>query len=251
VTEERVRLESTNTTRVANTSPTAASSGADLNGMAARLACLAIRERLERLAAEQNADMEWADLVAEAYARRIPLSAQAFYATPGLSYDGKTNTGTPFAYHIFGTAVVEATVDVVRGTYRIDAVHAVHDAGRSLAPLVDRGQAEGALLQGIGWMTIEEVVYDDRGGLLTGDLSTYKIPDLHFTPDCVDIVFLDDAENPDAVMGSKGIGEPPFMYGIGAYFAIRNALHAARPGKRLPFQAPLTHERVMDFLEQR
>ncbi len=267
IPETRVRVEQTNTTRVANTSPTAASTGTDLNGMAAHLACNAILARLKNVAAEYleanentlvfqeghvtsgSSGMTWPALVSEAYFRRISLSAQALYATPRLTYDLEQEKGTPFAYHVFGAAVVEVTVDVLRGTYTIDAVHMVHDAGKSLAPLIDRGQVEGGLLQGLGWMTIEELVHNERGALLSDSLTTYKIPDLHFTPKRVEVMFLEDADNPDAIMGSKAIGEPPLMYGIGAYFAIRNALKAAHPNRPMAFHAPLTHERVLAFLD--
>ncbi len=180
---DRIRMESTNTTRVANTSPTAASSGADLNGQATRLACLQILERLKQaLAAERGCppdhihiergevacaherlDLTWEQLIAWAYARRIPLSAYASYATPGIHFDKSKEKGRPFAYHAVGTAMIEATVDGLRGVPRIDSVKIVHDVGRSLDPAVDLGQIEGALMQGIGWMTSEELVCHARG----------------------------------------------------------------------------------------
>jgi xanthine dehydrogenase large subunit len=171
------------------------------------------------------------------------LTAQAHYATPEIHYDRKTEQGRPFAYHVFGTAAVEVTVDCLRGIYTVDRVRIVHDAGRSLNPLVDLGQVEGGLMQGIGWMTCEELLFAD-GKLLSGNLTNYKIPDIMATPE-IETAFLDDADNPKAVLASKAIGEPPLMYGIGAYFAILEALRAYRPDLEPFFQAPMTPERVL------
>ena len=265
---ERIIIENTNTTRVANTSPTAASSGADLNGMAAHLAGVELRERLKRVAARlldveatflQIRDgvvcteggptrLDWSSLVSEAYCARTNLTSQAYYATPDLHYDMEKEQGKPFAYHVFGCAITTVTVDVLRGTFDVDAVRIIHDAGTSLDPLIDRGQVDGALLQGIGWMTMEEVIYNDRGELVTSALATYKVPDLHATPATVAVHFLEDTENPHAVMQSKAIGEPPFMYGIGTYFAVMHALRQHRPDKNAVFSAPITHEKVLRFL---
>jgi xanthine dehydrogenase large subunit len=264
---DRIRMESTNTSRVANTSPTAASSGADLNGQAARLACLQILERLKQaLAAERGCppdhihiergevacaherlDLTWERLVAWAYARRIPLSAYASYATPGVHFDKSKEKGRPFAYHAVGTALIEATVDGLRGVSRIDSVRIVHDIGRSLDPAVDQGQIEGAVVQGIGWMTSEELVVSPEGKLLTDSLATYKVPDINDSPE-MSVTFLEEAEPPEGILGSKTVGEPPLMYGIGAYFAILDALRAFRPELRLEFRAPMTAERTFRAL---
>ena len=261
----RVSIEATTTSRVANTSPTAASAAADLNGGATRKACLDILERLRAVAARElgaDADsvtvrdgivlrdgkpteLDWNALVTAAFLSRTNLSAHAHYATPGLSYDPTKERGEPFAYHVFGAAITEATVDCLRGTYTLDAVHVVHDGGRSLDPLVDLGQVEGGLVQGIGWMTMEEVVFDQEGRLRTDTLSTYKVPDIRFAPARIETHFLEDADNPDAVLQSKGIGEPPLMYGIGAYFAIQEAIAAYRPDRDREYTAPLTPERVL------
>lgn len=268
IDEDRVHIEATNTTRVANTSPTAASSGADLNGMAAQMAAHALLKRLKTVAADllgtpadritvrdecvsaEGADQTttWNELVAAAYAQRTNLSAQAFYATPGIHYDNAREKGAPFSYHVFGTALTEVTVDFLRGTHTVDAVRVLHDAGRSMDVLIDRGQAEGAIVQGIGWMTMEDLVFSPDGRLLSSALSTYKVPDLHAMPSLLDVQFLDDADNPHAVMKSKAIGEPPFMYGIGVYFALRRALLAFRPDLPSRFEAPMTPERVFGFL---
>jgi xanthine dehydrogenase large subunit len=266
---ERVKVETSNTTRVANTSPTAASSGADMNGKAAQIAARQILERLRTLAAEllnhpEPGDIQihhervsideietgltWEQLINEAYWRRINLSAQGYYATPGLYFDRKEEKGKPFAYHVFGTAITEVTVDVMRGTYEIEAVRVVHDGGRSLDEKIDRGQAEGGTIQGIGWVTMEELLYGDDGRLLTENTSTYKVPDIKFTPLEMETYFLEDVDNPYAVMSSKAIGEPPFMYGIGAYFAIRSAVKSIRPDATIPYDSPITPEKVFRYI---
>jgi len=262
----RITVETTNTLRVANTSPTAASSGADMNGAATEIACDTIIDRLQVVAAEildtasdqvsvaadrilvneNEVELSWEKLVWEAYTRRVNLTAQAHYATPKIHYDKEREQGEPFAYHVFGTALVEVTVDVLRGTYAIDRVSVVHDAGRSLNPLVDMGQLEGGLVQGLGWMTMEELLFAD-GHNITDTLSTYKIPDIMCTPE-IEAHFLADADNPAAILRSKAIGEPPLMYGIGAYFALLSALKAFRPDREAIFHAPMTPERVLMFL---
>jgi xanthine dehydrogenase large subunit len=269
IAPQRIKIETTNTSRVANTSPTAASTGADMNGKATEIACQQILERLKQVAAAllnhtspedieireeqvylsgKKAGITWEKLVTEAYQKRINLSAQGFYATPGIFFDRAKEKGKPFAYHVFGTAVIRVTLDCLRGTYEIDAVHLAHDGGKSLNFPVDRGQVEGGLIQGIGWMTMEELLHDRDGRLIANTSSTYKIPDIKSTPAQVEIHFLEDADNPRAVLSSKAIGEPPLMYGIGAYFAIFDAMKAFRPDKSIFFDSPLTPEKVLQFL---
>ncbi|MDZ4198847.1 MAG: molybdopterin cofactor-binding domain-containing protein, partial [Kiritimatiellia bacterium] len=265
----RVRIESANTTRAANTSPTAASSGADLNGHALRLACEDLRAGLLRAAAEKletgsgrrltieaeeilldghPAGLTWNELVGWAWRRRVRLSAQAHYATPGLTFDPVTHQGDAFAYHVYGTAVIEVTVDGLLGTYRLDRIGIVHDAGKPIDERIDRGQLEGGLCQGLGWMTLEELRHAPDGRLLTDNLTTYKIPDLPWMPRDIDAQFLDAAEPAPGPFHSKAIGEPPFLYGIGAFFALRDALRALRPGSSPPLIAPMTPERALMFL---
>jgi xanthine dehydrogenase large subunit len=265
----RVRVESTSTGRVANTSPTAASTGADMNGAAAHLACLQILARLRPMAATKlgvadpetfaianemvtcagaSADLTWPSLVQAAYLARVDLSAHAHYVTPDLGFDRTKEKGRPFAYHVYGTAVTEVTLDCLRGTATIDAVHLVHDAGRSLDRATDLGQVEGALAQGLGWMLLEEARYDDLGRLLHDTAGKYKVPDVRFAPPTVDVAFLENADNARAVLGSKAVGEPPFMYGIGAFFALREAILAARPDLDPTVVAPLTPERTLMLL---
>lgn len=266
IDRKRVKVESTSTLRVANTSPTAASTGADLNGKATELACRAILERLKEVAVGEVGEddpakveireeqifydgektkLMWENLIPRVYSRRVNLSSQAHYATPGIHFDKATEKGEPFSYHAYGTAICEVTLDCLRGTYEVDAVRVVHDLGPSLAPDVDLGQAEGGIVQGIGWLTLEEVLYSDQGKLLTGTLSTYKVPDIYHTPRELEVHFLERGENPFGVFNSKAIGEPPFMYGIGVFFALLGAIKAFRPGIDLPITAPLTPERVL------
>ena len=263
---EKIKTESTNTTRVANASPTAASYSADLNGHAARLGCLNILARLKAFAAQrldtkqpddieikegiicskgEPTDLTWNKLISESYFNRINLSAQAHYATPGIHFHEKKNKGKPFAYHTFGAAIIETTVDCLRGTYRIDSVKVVHDFSKSLNPLIDRGQVEGGVVQGLGWMTMEEVMRNEKGYLVSGTLSSYKIPDIYSAPKEIQVSFLEGSHNPLGVFNSKGIGEPPLMYGIGAYFSLLKAMKAFRSDIKIDFSAPMTPEKVL------
>jgi xanthine dehydrogenase large subunit len=265
ISHNLIKNEPTNTTRSANTSPTAASSGADLNCNAVFSACNVILERLKKSALEElNKDditkveiineivyyekkktkLNWKGLIESTHFKRVSLSSHAHYSTPHIHFNKETNKGNPFAYHVYGTAIIEATVDCLRGTYKINSVKAVHDFGNSLNPVIDLGQAEGAILQGIGWMTIEEIIYNNEGKLLSDLLSTYKVPDIHFAPEEMEIVFLEEP-NLTGIFNSKAIGEPPLMYGIGAYFAILNAVKAFNPGKDFKFSAPITPEKVL------
>ncbi len=262
-----IKIMSTNTTRVANTSPSAASATADLNGRALEKACNAIAERLchvvrEKLDLQEQdevqlkqahvwvndelSDLTWKELVMEGYLKRVSLSEHGHYATPDIHYDENKEHGRPFAYHVYGTAAFEVTVDCLRGTYEFDAVNIVHDGGVSLNLTIDLGQAEGGVVQGMGWMTMEELRYDDHGRLLSNALSTYKIPDIYFAPKQLDVEFLNVPGCDYAIRGSKAIGEPPLMYGIGAYFAIYEAMRAFRKDlKFTEFVAPMTPERVL------
>ena len=240
---ELVHVEPTTTSRVANVSPTAASTGADLNGAAAIQACRVIRAGLDKV--DPDGDLEWRDRVERAHDERIGLSALAHYATPGLSFSAEGATGRPFAYHVYGAAVVESTVDVLRGTARIERVAIVHDIGRSIDPRIDRGQVEGAVVQGVGWMTSEEIRHDATGRLLTDSLATYKIPDLDSAPE-VEVTLL-QRESP-GLLGSKAVGEPPLVYGLGALFAIRSAIESVCPDLGTDVVAPMTPERVFTLL---
>ncbi len=266
VSLSRIKVESTNTSRVVNTSPSAASSTADLNGKAVQDACKQIHERLvpfikQELSIGDNDTIHfeedtlyvngiatshnWKQLIAIAYVKRVNLSAKGHYATPVINFDKTTEKGHPFAYHVYGTALTKVTVDCLRGTYEVDAVKIVHDAGASMNLGVDIGQCEGGLVQGIGWMTMEEVVYNENGKLLSNALSTYKIPDIYSVPKEIDIEFLKTEKDNLAILKSKAVGEPPLMYGIGAYFAIRNAVLAFNPNTNITYHAPITPEKVL------
>ncbi len=266
IAPDRVKVESTNTTRVANMSPSAASATTLLNGNATQRAAQQILARLQTVAAEMlnHSDSEkirivdervlydgsdtgltWPEVVQKAYLSRVSLSAQAHFATPDIFFDKQREKGRPFAYYAHGTAIVEVTLDCLRGRYTIDAVKIVHDLGRPLNKLVDLGQVEGGLAQGLGWMTLEDLRFAGDGRIMSHALATYKVPDVYFMPDDLQVKFLEDSESELGPFGSKAVGEPPLMYGIGAFFALRHAMRAFRPDLDFAFDAPLTPERVL------
>ncbi len=265
INPSRIKIGSTNTQRVANTSPSAASATADLNGKAVEIACTKIADRLKGFASSllncnikdinlqsekiliknKPTELTWNELVIKAYLNRVNLSEHGHYATPTISFDSTKEKGHPFAYHVYGTAITEVTVDCIRGTYEIDAVRVVHDFGTSMNPKVDLGQIEGGIVQGIGWMTLEEIVYDDKGKLRSNALSTYKVPDIYSAPREIDVTFLETVEDNLAIFRSKAVGEPPLMYGLGAYFALRNAIKAFNPNSDIGFCAPMTPEKTL------
>ncbi len=262
---ELIKLETTNTTRVANTSPTAASATADLNGKALLKACTALLDRLKHVAADElsvgvdtleikngvvevngeKTELDWKDLVFKSFWKRICLTENAHYATPIIKFDKSKEKGHPFAYHVYGAALVQTTVDCLRGTYEVDSVEIVHDFGKSMNKGVDLGQVEGALAQGIGWMTMEEIAYNKEGRLLSNTLSTYKIPDVFSIAKDIKVEALETDGHDMAIFKSKAVGEPPLMYGIGAYFAIANAMKAFNPDYQIKFHSPMTPEKVM------
>lgn len=261
----KIKIGTTNTQRVANTSPSAASATADLNGKAVEIACNKIVERLKDFASalldckseevsfqsekvlvrNTPSDITWNELVLKAYLARINLSEHGHYATPDINFDPSKEKGHPFAYHVYGTAFTEVTVDCLRGTYDIDAVSVVHDFGTSMNAKVDLGQIEGGIVQGIGWMTLEEIVYDEKGRLLSNALSTYKVPDIYSAPREIKVAFLETVQDNLAIFRSKAVGEPPLMYGLGAYFALRNAIKAFNPSSDVGFSAPMTPEKTL------
>jgi xanthine dehydrogenase large subunit len=265
VDRSRVKIETTNTSRVANTSPTAASSGADLNGNALLIACNRLLDRLKETAGEllgcsasgislnnervykngEQTDINWEKLVREAFLRRVALTENGHYATPVIFFDKSKEKGHPFAYHVYGTAVVTVLLDCLRGTYKTEKVLIVHDFGNSLNPDIDRGQMEGGVMQGIGWMTMEEVLFSSEGKMLTDSLSTYKVPDIYSAPEVLEFRALETEGPGFALLRSKAVGEPPFMYGIGAYFALHNAIRSFNPSWEPDFDAPLTPEKTL------
>lgn len=237
---DAVRVEHPSTLRVANVSPTAASTGADLNGAAARQACLDILRQLPPAGT-------WTERIGAAYAQRRSLSAHAHYATPGLlEVDEETGRGRPFHYYVYGIGLVEASIDVLLGTGRIDRVTVVHDCGDSLDEATDRVQIEGAVVQGLGWMTTEEIRHDAEGRLLPDSLAGYRIPDICDAPP-VDIHLL-GVPNPVGLHGSKAVGEPPLVYGLGAYFALQDAIASHAPAAASVFTTPMHAERIFGLL---
>jgi xanthine dehydrogenase large subunit len=262
---DTIKIETTNTTRVANTSPSAASSTADLNGKALESACNKLVERLLQIASGilnrpiellalnkgfvsdsgLNTQLAWESLIEKAFLMRINLSEMGHYATPTIFFDKTTEKGHPFAYHVYGTASITAQIDCLRGTSKITEVKVVHDFGQSMNTLIDKGQIEGAVIQAIGWSTMEEVVHNQKGQLLSNALSTYKIPDIYSTPACFEIWHLETEGHPMAIQKSKAVGEPPFIYGIGAYFAIQQAIKAYNPNYKMKFDLPATPEKIL------
>lgn len=261
----KIKVNTTSTFRIANTSPSAASATADLNGKAVSMACTTIMNRLKKVASDalntdislvefsnehiwlngQQTDITWEKLVMMAYVQRVSLSEHAHYSTPGIHFDHSKEKGHPFAYHVYGTAITTVTLDCLRGIYEVDAVKIVHDIGSGLSPVIDRGQVEGGLVQGIGWMTMEELIYDDAGRLRSNSLSTYKVPDIYSAPKEISIHFMESGDDNLGLMRSKAVGEPPLMYGIGTFFALRHAIKAFNPGSACSFSAPMTPEKAL------
>jgi xanthine dehydrogenase large subunit len=261
----KIKIHTTNTFRIANTSPSAASATADLNGKAVQMACENLLERLKTVAeivlkrscvemrineglvhiGNKKTELTWSNLIATAYMTRINLSEHTHYAPPQVNFDPKIEKGHPFAYHVYGTAITIVTVDCLRGIYTFDAVKVVHDFGTTMNPVVDLGQIEGGIVQGMGWMTMEEIIYDKEGRLRSNALSTYKVPDIYSVPEEIKVQFLKTKKDNLAIFRSKAVGEPPLMYGIGAFFAVRNAINAFNPSADVKFSAPVTPEKVL------
>jgi len=264
-----IRVTTTDTSKVPNTSATAASSGSDLNGMASQAAARTIRQRLVDYACEAFAidasqvrfehgqvhigarTVSFGDLVREAYAARISLSATGYYRTPRIHWDRTTLIGRPFFYYAYGAAVSEVGVDTLTGETRLLQVDILHDVGTSLNPAIDRGQIEGGFLQGVGWLTSEELWWDVRGALQTHAPSTYKIPTARDWPERSTITILEQSPNrEDTIYRSKAVGEPPLMLAISVFHAIRDACAACGAIGELPqLTAPATPEAVLRAIE--
>ncbi|MEF2546290.1 xanthine dehydrogenase molybdopterin binding subunit [Aurantimonas sp. E1-2-R+4] len=267
---DKVKITGTTTAKVPNTSATAASSGSDLNGMAAQAAARTIKDRLIDYAAERykvpkdqvvfeanrvrigNDEKRFSDLVGEAYLARISLSSTGFYATPGISYDRENARGTPFYYFAYGAACSEVVIDTLTGEYRLLRADILHDVGQSLNPAIDLGQIEGGFIQGMGWLTMEELWWDDKGRLKTHAPSTYKIPTANDRPDDFRMAIWEKGENrAPTIYRSKAVGEPPLMLAISVFSALTDAVCAAGDGKAFPdLDAPATPERVLAAVEQ-
>jgi xanthine dehydrogenase large subunit len=264
-----IRVTTTDTSKVPNTSATAASSGSDLNGMAAQAAARTIRQRLVDYACEAHGidggqvrfehgqvhigarSVSFGDFVRDAYTARISLSATGYYRTPRIHWDRTTLIGRPFFYFAYGAAVAEVAVDTLTGETRLLRVDILHDVGTSLNPAVDRGQIEGGFLQGVGWLTSEELWWDAQGALQTHAPSTYKIPTARDWPAHSTISILERSPNrEDTIYRSKAVGEPPLMLAISVFHAIRDACAACGPTGELPqLTAPATPEAVLRAID--
>ncbi len=259
---EAVKITATDTAKVPNTSATAASSGSDLNGMAVKAACEELRGRIAAFLADQQgkkvSDVEFADGMVNvgrrqftfaraaqlAYEGRISLSATGFYKTPKIMWDRIKGRGRPFLYFAYGAAVSEVVIDTLTGENRILRADILHDAGASLNPDLDIGQVEGAYVQGAGWLTMEELVWDEKGHLKTHAPSTYKIPACSDRPDVFNVTLWDGRNREKTIYRSKAVGEPPFMHGISAFLALSDAVAAC--GDAYPaLDAPATPERIL------
>jgi xanthine dehydrogenase large subunit len=257
-----VRVMSTRTDKVPNTSATAASSGSDLNGAAVEDACLQIKARLATVAAAvldcpsadvqfengaasaRGKSIEFGVLCETAYKQRVHLFAEGFYRTPDIHFNFKTSSGSPFHYYAYGAAVSEIEVDGFTGQFRLLRTDILHDAGDSISPIVDRGQIEGGFLQGVGWLTIEELLWDAEGRVSTRGASTYKLPSWSEVPEVFNVEMLERATQPGVVMGSKAVGEPPLMLAFSVREALRDAIAAFGDGRPFAFDSPATPERV-------
>jgi xanthine dehydrogenase molybdopterin binding subunit/xanthine dehydrogenase small subunit len=274
----RVRLMATETDKVPNTSATAASSGADLNGAAVRNACVTLRERLLPVAAGllsrktgkevapsqldfadgkvsvrgSGASADLAEVCARAHVERISMAVSGFYATPGIHWSWETASGRPFQYFACGAAVAEVEVDGNTGMHRVLRVDAVHDVGDSLNPGVDLGQIEGGIVQGMGWLTREELLWDKQGKLMTHSASTYQIPAISDAPIEMHVTLLPKAFQEGTIGGSKAVGEPPLMLAFSVREAIRDAVAAFGPkGGEVPLASPATGEAIFAAIRAR
>ncbi|MDR8015696.1 xanthine dehydrogenase molybdopterin binding subunit [Ectopseudomonas guguanensis] len=267
---ERIQITATNTDKVPNTSPTAASSGADLNGMAAKNAAETIKQRLvDFLVREYKVTPEdvefrngqvrvrdhflsFEEMIQKAYFGQVSLSSTGFYRTPKIYYDRDKAAGRPFYYYAYGVACVEVLVDTLTGEYRMLRGDILHDVGDSLNPAIDIGQVEGAFVQGMGWLTTEELVWNAKGKLMTNGPASYKIPAIADMPIDLRVKLVENRKNPeDTVFHSKAVGEPPFMLGIAAWCALKDAVASLADYKVQPqIDAPATPERVLWGVEQ-
>jgi xanthine dehydrogenase large subunit len=267
---ERIQVSATRTDKVPNTSPTAASAGSDLNGMAAKSACEKIKADLIAFAEDHyNAEpndvsfhdscllirktdqdelrVPFSDFIQLAYLNRVPLSATGFYKTPKIHYDRATGQGRPFYYFAHGAAVSEVMVDILTGEYKVLRVDILQDVGQSLNPAIDRGQIEGGFIQGMGWLTTEELLWDDAGKLLSNSPANYKIPAVGDTPIDFRVDFLSNTPNSEAtIYRSKAVGEPPFMLAISVWSALRDAVSSLSDYRLSPkMDAPATPECIL------
>jgi len=268
---ESLRIMATRTDKIPNTSATAASSGSDLNGAAIKAACETLKERLCEVAgrhfsvaateiviehgrvfprARPEVAVSFTDVVQHAYLQRIPLFSAGYYKTPNIHFDRESGKGKPFHYFAYGAAVSEVEVSGFTGQYRILRCDLLHDVGDSLSPLVDKGQVEGGFIQGIGWLTTEELVWNERGVFLSNGASTYKLPTLGECPPIFNVALLQRAAEPGVVYGSKAVGEPPLMLALSVREALRAAVAAFGSGGIVELASPATPEAVFWAVER-
>ncbi|MDZ7644713.1 MAG: xanthine dehydrogenase molybdopterin binding subunit [Woeseiaceae bacterium] len=263
---DRIKITASDTSKVPNASATAASAGSDLNGKAAQAAARTVKKRLTRFAAEHFRIAEddvrfhanevragtetigFAELVQLAWFARVSLSSTGFYRTPKINYDRRTFSGRPFFYYAYGVAVAEVVIDTLTGEHRMLRVDILHDCGRSLNPAIDMGQIEGGFIQGVGWLTSEELWWNADGELQTHAPSTYKIPVCSDLPPDFRVQILESGRNrEDTIFRSKAVGEPPLMLSLAVFHALRDAVAAAGPDRcRPPLRAPATPEAVLE-----
>lgn len=266
---DHVKISATRTDKVPNTAPTAASAGSDLNGMAAFNAAEEIRVRMAGVAGEHfgvpaddiefrqnrvyagNESLSFAETAQMTWNQRVSLSATGYYRTPDISWDSETMTGSPFYYFTYGASVTEVVIDTLTGESRVLTADILQDVGASLNPAIDLGQIEGAFVQGMGWLTSEELVWDPKGRLMTHGPSTYKIPGSRDVPPHFKVHILDDAPNRvPTIFRSKAVGEPPLMLAISVWLALRDAVSRTGDAKLMPkLDAPATPEAILTALE--
>lgn len=259
-----IEVTSTRTDKVPNTSPTAASSGTDINGKAVQNACIILKQRLADFYAEQvngdsanvtfkdkqitldNNQLDFVTLVQTAYINRVSLSTTGFYKTPKIHYNRETGKGRPFFYFAYGASVSEVLIDTLTGEYKVTRVDILHDVGNSLNPAIDIGQIEGGFIQGMGWLTSEEVKWDDNGRLLSNNPATYKIPAIGDTPEIFNVDLYPRANDEDSIYHSKAVGEPPLMLGMSVWCALKDAIASIANYQYDPqLDVPATPERVL------
>jgi len=267
---DKIRVESSNTQRIGNASPTAASTGSDINGNAARIAAEKIRENLREPAAKliaqqsgQEVDSQklvfaegkifdqnnpansitFNELIRFAYVERIPLAAYGYYRTPNVWFDREIGQGHPFHYYVYGAALAEVEVDLMLGEHTVNKLFIVHENGTSLHEQIDLGQISGAAVQCIGWCTMEDLKWDTKGHYTSANPSTYKIPGIRDLPDVLKVELMPSASGEASVFGSKATGEPPFIYGLAVFFALQAAVREVNPEAALSF--PATPEAII------
>lgn len=263
---ESIKINATQTDKVPNTSPTAASSGTDINGMAVLKAAQTLKKRLVNFACEQfecgadeivfkdsdvkiaNKNITFKELIKQAYLSRVSLSATGFYKTPQIHYDRTKAQGQPFFYYANGAAVTEVAVDILTGETKVLRTDILHDVGDSLNPAIDIGQIEGGYIQGLGWLTSEELKWDEKGRLSSANAATYKIPTAYDVPEIFNVELLQDAPNiANTIFRSKAVGEPPLMLAISAWCAIRDVISSlADSNQPIELEAPATPENIMN-----